>query len=209
MIRSQAQQLRNIEQARIARWFGTGERGRVYIGPRGRAFPVTDAEHVRWRAQASGILERYLKAYDQLIGVIFAIALFLAGGAYLAVAWFADVIPLLGRVEPVFASLPAFAWPVVAEVRYRRALARLRRNIADRLSVRTAVPDAVATAGRRYNIFQIVMGTLGIGVLAYGGVAAWYGLPVDTFYAALGVVIVPLYALQWASRRVDATQRRA
>lgn len=209
MIRSQVQQLRDVEQARIARWFGTGEHGRVYIGPRGRAFPVTDVEHVRWRAQASGILERYLKACDECVGMIFAIGVFLAGAGYLAGVWFGDVVPLLGRVEPALAALPALAWPLVVEIRFRAALAGLRRRVADRLSVRSAVPEAIAAAGRRYNIFQLAMWILVLGILADIGVIAWHGRAFDGVYTVIAVVIVPLHALQWASRRVDAARRRA
>lgn len=93
--------------------------------------------------------------------------------------------------------------------RAARALARLRREIADRLSVRSAVPDAVAVAGRRYNIFQLSIAPIAMGVLAYGGAAAFYGWSEETFYAAVSATIFPFCALQWASRRVDATQRRA
>lgn len=199
--------LRDAEGARIARWFGEGAYGPVWFDDAGHAFPISEAERTRWRAQALHRLELYVEAYDRTMMEIVVAGIVLTLAAYAVIGALGTLIPMLGRVEPAFAALPAMGWPFVVEARYRLSLHRLRREIADRLIVRAPVQRAIAEPARRYNIFRVATGIGGMAVLSYGGVAAYRGIPADDYFPIMFAMVVPVYALAWAADRVDDRHR--
>ena len=112
-------------------------------------------------------------------------------------------VPVLATIPEPFAAIGAAAWPVVHDTLYRGRLARLRREMTERLRLR---PD-LSGVGRRYNLFA---GGAAIVALAMVAIAMVGVVRHDqAFGPPWMLALLPLaWSLHWAGRRVDRVHRR-
>ena len=202
----QLNRIRDHEAAQIARWFRDTDYGLVYHHTDGRAYPITERERERWQRRALRQLETFLARLDRLPFETLLIAFGLIAAAYAVNGLFDDRIPLLGTFPP-FAALPALLWPWLSSWQWQRQRRALRQEIADRLVLRTPLPEAEAIAARRYNVFQIGAVSLGVVILAIGAVGAFTNQPRFGFVPIL-ILAAIAYPLHFAGQRVDAAHRR-
>jgi hypothetical protein len=202
------ERLRDWEAARIARWFRETEYGLVFYDSKGRALPIAERERRRWQSQAIKQLDHFLAEHARapLEALLIAILLFAAAG--FAIGWLSGFVPLLRQIPPPLAAAPACLWPTLHWWRFRRRQAALRRQFAERLMLRTPLPEAAAAANRRFNIFagaQVVVVEV---LIVVGAVTVFRGDP-ESFDAWPMLALVALaWPLHWAARKVDATHRR-
>lgn len=199
--------LHDAEGARIARWFGETELGPVFYADSGEALPLDGDRRAIYRRQAERLLERYVAGYRRSGFEAVALAVVLVVLFQGVQAWLGALAPSL-RVVPAFAAgVPALAWPLVRELRYRRGLKALRRELSERLALREGVPAQIAQPHRRHNVFLVAQGLVVVFMLASAGAALLRG---DQNFGLPWILVpIPLaWALHWASRRVDRVHRR-
>jgi hypothetical protein len=122
------------ETAEIARWFGVGPGGLVFLADDGRGLAIRADDAARWKAEGEARVRRFVEgeANDAVIG--------LAGGAA-AFALVLGVAQLVGLpsghamgVAVAIGVLAAHLWPMWRLRRFRAELRALRGEIARSLA---------------------------------------------------------------------------
>jgi peptidoglycan/LPS O-acetylase OafA/YrhL len=207
LIRRRDQIFRDAEAAHMARLFGETPLGPVYFADTGEALPVSADERDLFLAQARRAIEAAaMRLRFAAFGVVvLAIGFFLA--ADFAQWLLKDLVPAVAACPPLVATAPAFLTPTIDALYYRHRITRLRRDLSRKLRFRGAVPEDIARPARRYNVFAIA--SLALTVLI---VALWaFDSPGDPFGKRLFwpiALMVPVWLLHFAGRRVDAVHRR-
>jgi hypothetical protein len=199
--------LRDIEAARIARWFRETEYGLVFYDRRGRAWPISDGERRLWQSQAMRQLDRFVAQYRRVAFETVLIAIVLMTAFGFAAGWLGGPVPMLHRIPAPAAAVPALLWPYIVAWRFRRGQRRLRGGIAERLTVRTPLPGAAAAAHRRFNIFAAAQAALVSAIIVLGAAAAFRSGP-ESIPLHLLTLVALAWPLHWAARKVDAVHRR-
>lgn len=197
---------RDAERARVARWFGDGLFEPIFHDFARGPLPVRAHLRDTWLAEAGRIIDRQVAQLRWLPFETIAIGIVLVAAAAIALPLVGDSAPLLRRIPPPAAAIPALLWPLVLELRYRLRLRALRREIGDRLCVRARVDAQFAGTGRKYNLFAGLSALLVFLAIGWGVTSAIRhdGVP-DIM--PLAVLFPVIWGLYFAGRRVDQVQR--
>lgn len=205
--KSQIAATRDAEAARIARWFRETEYGLAFLDAEGRALPISQHERERWERRAHRELDRFLREYEHA-PTITIVGLAIAAVVYTLVSsLFAALMPPLPGALLGVCCLPTCLWPLVVELRYRRRLASLRVEIAERMPLRVALPEKTARAAYRTNIFMTGAQIMTVVLIGFGVSGAWRGN--EAIEPLMLLPAAAAAALVWAGRRVDAKHRRS
>ena len=203
----QVERIGAAEEARVARWFRDGTHGLVYFDREGRAIPISDAEHERWRGEALFRVDKYVEDLDRAPKEILIVAVCVFVAAYFLKTTLGAVLPVFKSIQPALFTMPACLLPLVYEFAFRRDQAALRRRIEEKLFLRTPLPAEVASGRRRHNVFAIAQGVTAGAAILVAAVATFSDRPgfgTWAIFAFLGFAF--LFSL--AAQRVDAVHRR-
>lgn len=194
----------------MARLFGDTALGPVFYADSGEALPVTEDERDVWLAHAQRAIDGHVAQRGRIPVECAVIALVLIFAFQAARALLGGVVPILAAIPAPAAALPALAWPLIDARRYSAKLARLRRDFAEGLQFRQAMPEDIATPHRRYNLFAILsvsLACVAVGLFLLGAMRGGFdhyeALPLPVL-----LLLVPAWLLHFAARRVDAVHRR-
>lgn len=203
----QLERIRNAEEARVARWFRDGVHGLVYFDRKGRAIPVSDGEHDRWRRDAQKRIDTYVGDLDRSPKEVVILAVCVVAAAFFLKTALAGILPMFKGLQPMLFAIPACFLPVMYEVTFRRDQSALRTRIEEKLFLRSPLPEEVVGRSRRYNVFAVGQAVTAGGAVLVAALALARDDPGFGTFAMLAFLGLA-WAFSWAAQRVDSVHRR-
>lgn len=209
-----AQEFREVQGARVARWLRDSEAGHLFLGSDGEFYHIFESEAAAFERHLQDWIESgATKALSSTRSQPYertAVALFVCCFPAASASHFLALICFL---TSIVSALAAGYAGNLSDARYERGLRKWRAKTTARLKEdgRAGVPEEIAQRSRRHNLFRWAM--LAHIPIVLGCYAAMGFRPGDDrqaliFTGLIVVLIVSMIIFEWAARRVDATHRR-
>lgn len=211
---SHENEFRQVQQARIARWFSDGVEGFVFRAGSGKGYFLLEGEAEAMEQEANKLIDECITGSNSsdlnglTIACILAIMIAAGLGHYLIAGAFPAFSPAstaIGYTIPLIIGI--IMWPLRSEIRYEYSLRKWRRAKSNHLySLGRKVGSSLEQSRRRINLFRLISSVLaiGLGIDIYFGISSETGSFSNVHICLIALLVLMAKPADW----VDETHRR-